>query len=194
MLGIPIRYLLRHPITGVADLVADPIEVWTTILDTYAAERERRGPQCPYEPDLRWEQHLHEALGAPWPSDEALEFLEVWHQVIGELEAKGIRAGPESFQRWNDGDAGLVRAIWCLTRHLRPQNVVETGVAHVSRRASFLRHSRGTEMAIFGVLIFHPSIGLGASRSALPLVPATQIDGHTSRVRVGAAFPDCFMT
>jgi len=24
----------------------------------------------------------------------------------------------------------LVRAIWCLTRHLRPKTVVETGVAH----------------------------------------------------------------
>jgi hypothetical protein len=130
MLGIPIRYLLSHPITGVADLVADPIETWTTILDTYAAKRERRRPQCAYEPDLSWEQNLHEALGVPWPCDEALEFLEVWRQVIGELEAKGIRAGPESFQWWNDGDAGLVRAIWCLTRHLRPQNVVETGVAH----------------------------------------------------------------
>jgi hypothetical protein len=130
MLGIPIRHLLKHPITGVADLVADPIETWTTILDTYVDERERRRPQCPYEPDLSWEQHLHEALGVPWPSDEAREFLELWHQVIGELEAKGIRAGPESFQWWNDGDAGLVRAIWCLTRYLRPQNVVETGVAH----------------------------------------------------------------
>jgi hypothetical protein len=47
-----------------------------------------------------------------------------------ELEAKGIRPGPESFGSWNDGDAGLVRAIWCLTRHIQPKNVVETGVAH----------------------------------------------------------------
>jgi hypothetical protein len=49
---------------------------------------------------------------------------------MGELEAKGIRAGPESFQWWNDGDAALVRAIWCLIRHLKPRKVVETGVAH----------------------------------------------------------------
>jgi hypothetical protein len=34
-----------------------------------------------------------------------------WHQVIGELEAGGIQPGPENFQWWNDGDAGLVRAI-----------------------------------------------------------------------------------
>jgi hypothetical protein len=58
------------------------------------------------------------------------EFWALWPVVVSELEAKGIRPGPESFGSWNDGDAGLVRAIWCLTRHLRPKNVVETGVAH----------------------------------------------------------------
>jgi Methyltransferase domain len=130
MLGIPLRYLAKHPITGLADLAADPTEVWTTMLDSYVAQREQRRPQCPYEPDLDWEQRLHEALGVRWPCDETSEFLDVWHQAINELEAKGIRPGPESFQWWNDGDAGLVRAIWCLTRHLRPKNVVETGVAH----------------------------------------------------------------
>ena len=46
------------------------------------------------------------------------------------MEARGIQAGPQSFGPSNDGDAGLVRAIWCLTRHLRPDKVVETGVAH----------------------------------------------------------------
>jgi hypothetical protein len=50
--------------------------------------------------------------------------------MIEELRAKGIRVGPGSFGGWNDGDAGLVRAIWCLVRHLRPTNVVETGVGH----------------------------------------------------------------
>jgi hypothetical protein len=130
MLGIPLRYVLKHPLTGIADLAADPIEAWTTIREAYAEGREQRRSQCPYEPDLSWEQRLHEALGVPWPCDEAPIVLELWHQVIGELEAKGIRPGPESFQWWNDGDAGLVRAIWCLTRHLRLKKVIETGVAH----------------------------------------------------------------
>ena len=48
----------------------------------------------------------------------------------GRTKSKRDSTGPESFKGWNDGDAGLVRAIWCLTRHLRPSNVVETGVAH----------------------------------------------------------------
>jgi hypothetical protein len=130
MLGIPLRYMLKHPVTGLADLVADPIEICTTMIDTYVAGREQRRPQCPYEINYNWEQQLHEAVGVTWPCGETSEFLELWSEVMSELEAKNIQAGPESFQWWNDGDAGLVRAIWCLTHHLKPKNVIETGVAH----------------------------------------------------------------
>jgi len=130
MLGIPIRYLLKHPVAAVADLAADPLEVWIAVQDAYAAQREQRTPRCRYESDENWEQRLHEALGVAWPCDAASEFWQLWPEVIGELETKGIRAGPESFKWWNDGDAGLVRAIWCLTRHLSPKKVIETGVAH----------------------------------------------------------------
>jgi len=53
----------------------------------------------------------------------------LWPAVIGLLEAKGLRVGIGHFGGWNDGEPELVRAIWCLTRHLQPINVVETGVA-----------------------------------------------------------------
>ena len=88
MLGIPMRYLLKHPASGVADLLADPIETWTTIRKSYVAERELRRPQCPYGPDPRWEERLHEKLGVTSPCEETREFLELWPQVIGELEAE----------------------------------------------------------------------------------------------------------
>lgn len=130
MLGLPLRYWLKHPIVAVQDVINDPLEIWLKMREDYAEERERRGPQCEYEPDGNWEQRLHAALGISWPCKVAAEFWELWHKVIGELKAKGVRAGPESFQSWNDGDAGFVRAIWCLTRHLKPKRVVETGVAH----------------------------------------------------------------
>jgi hypothetical protein len=42
----------------VADLAADPIGIWTTIREAYAEKYEERRPQCPYEPDLGWEQQL----------------------------------------------------------------------------------------------------------------------------------------
>jgi cephalosporin hydroxylase len=41
-----------------------------------------------------------------------------------------VRVGPASFNGFNDGDAALVRAIWCLVCHLSPSQIVETGVAH----------------------------------------------------------------
>src|ERR1700722_5287922 len=129
MLGIPLRYLLKHPLAA-ADLVADPIETWTRIRDEYVGARELRGTHCSYESDSNWERWLHERLGVPWPCPFTAEFHTLWAEVIAELESKGIKPGPESFVAWNDGDAGFVRAIWCLTRHLRPKNVVETGVAH----------------------------------------------------------------
>jgi hypothetical protein len=107
MLGIPLRYLLKHPVLAVADLAADPLEIWTTIHDSYVAQREQRRPQYRYESDDNWEQRLHEALGVPWQCNATAEFWNLFPEVINELEAKGIRAGPESFQWWNDGDAGL---------------------------------------------------------------------------------------
>lgn len=126
----PLRYLIKNPVTAAADLAADPQEIWTKIQDIYVAKREQGRPQFPYKSHASWEQTLHESLGVPWPCEVASEFWDLWPKVIRELEEKGIAAGPESFQCWNDGDAGLVRAIWCLTRHLKPKKVVETGVAH----------------------------------------------------------------
>ena len=129
MLGIPVRYLLTNPL-ALLDLAADPREVWTRIQDVYVAEREQRRPHCHYEPDNNWEQRLHQHLGVAWPCQLTSEIRGLWPQIILELEAKGIKPGPQSFGSWNDGDAGLVRAIWCLIRHLKPGKVVETGVAH----------------------------------------------------------------
>lgn len=130
MLGLPLRYFLKHPVSTAAYLAADPLQIWMTVQDEYAAEREGSRPKYQYESDNNWEQRLHESLGVPWPCKAASEFWTLWPNVIRELEAKGIRPGPESFQWWNDGDAGFVRAIWCLIRHTRPKKVIETGVAH----------------------------------------------------------------
>ncbi len=120
MLGIPLRYLLKHPL-AVVELVSNPVETWTKVRDVYVAEREQRGPQCQYEADNNWERWLHARLGAQWPCQFASAFQGLWPEVVTELEGKGIRPGPESFGSWNDGDAGLARAVWCLIRHLRPK-------------------------------------------------------------------------
>jgi len=129
MLGVPLRYLLKHPLAA-RELAADPIDVFTRARDIYIAQRELRGPECRYEPAPDWEPRLHAYLGATWPCPLISEFRELWPRVMSELQTRGIRPGPESFASWNDGDAGFVRAIWCVTRHLQPTRVVETGVAH----------------------------------------------------------------
>ena len=123
-------YVLRHPIRAATDVLSDPLEAWTFVQDRYAARREQRTPFQQYKAEAGWEQRLHRLLGVSWPCEITSEFWELWPEVIAEMKGKGLRVGPESFKGWNDGDAGLVRAIWCLTRHLRPANVVETGVAH----------------------------------------------------------------
>ena len=130
MFGKSFQYVLRHPVRAVAAVLSDPLETWTAFQDRFAANREGQTPPDLYKVEEHWEHRLHHLLDAPWPCDVISEFWALWPVVIQELEAKGIRVGPESFKGWNDGDAGLVRAIWCLTRHLRPSHVVETGVAH----------------------------------------------------------------
>jgi hypothetical protein len=83
MLGIPLRYLLNHPVIAVAELAADPLEIGTTIHEVYVAQREQRQPQCRYESDDNWEQRLHEALGVPWPCNATAEFWDLWPEVRG---------------------------------------------------------------------------------------------------------------
>jgi len=129
MLGTGLGYVLRHPLRAARSVLTDPVQAWFTFKDRDADLRERHRPQCRYEVDADWQPHLHDCLAVPWPCQEVAEFWALWAKVIESLRARGLRVGPESFDSWNDGDAGLVRAIWCLTRHLRPNNVVETGVA-----------------------------------------------------------------
>ncbi len=86
-------------------------------------------PRHEYEPDPEWERHLHERLGQPWPCGEAHELEAVWSEVTRSLEQKGLPMGRGTYGGWDDGDQGLARVVWCLTRHLHAATVVETGVA-----------------------------------------------------------------
>jgi len=121
---------LKHPVRAVVAIASEPFEAWTAFQDRLAEERQRPVNPELYSAEQDWERRLHDLLGLSWPCQATSELLALWPQVVQEMEGRGIRAGPQSFKGWNDGDAGLVRAIWCLTRHLRPSNVVETGVAH----------------------------------------------------------------
>jgi hypothetical protein len=91
---------------------------------------QEKPPEDFYQPDLEWERRLHELVGAAWPCEIAADFAPVWADVVETMAAKGLRVGRQNYGRDDDADPGLARAIWCLTRHLRPRHVVETGVAH----------------------------------------------------------------
>ena len=112
-----------------AVVATDPLETWTRLVARLADFGGRPKPPCPYVVDVDWEKRLHAIVGAPWPCHEISEFWALWPEVIEQLTAKGLRVGPASFGVSNDGEPELVRAVWCLTRHLKPANVVETGVA-----------------------------------------------------------------
>ncbi len=105
-------------------------EAWIKLQEKHADRNLKERPPCQLRPDGDWELRLHQGLGSEWPCQANAEFRTVWDEVIAELEASGIHAGPESFKAYNDGDAGFLRAVWCLVRHLRPDHVIETGVAH----------------------------------------------------------------
>ena len=122
------RYIRKAPRIAVA-FVAEPMETWIRFHAKFANFGSSRRPRCSYVVDPDWDRRLHEMLGAPWPCREAAEFWTLWPEVIEALTAQGMRIGPASFGVWNDGEPELVRAVWCLTRHLRPTKVVETGVA-----------------------------------------------------------------
>jgi hypothetical protein len=122
-------YLLR-PISTISAIASDPVESWIRFREQYAAHREGFTPPDLYKAVDNWGSRLCALLELSSLSEITSEFWDLWPHVIAELEAKGVHAGPESFKGWNDGDAGFVRAIWCLVRSLRPRHVVETGVAH----------------------------------------------------------------
>jgi len=80
-------------------------------------------------PDEAWERHLHELVGATWPCEARGEFEEILSDTRDLLRAQGLEVGRGAFGGWDDADPGFARAVWCLTVHLRPQTLVETGVA-----------------------------------------------------------------
>ena len=110
-------------------IVAQPYEGVERTLERVAEWRDRRRPSWRYEATEECERRVHELLGAQWPCEERQRFDEVWSATLDDLAARGLEVGRSLFGGWDDGDARLAAVAWCLARHLRPDRVVETGVA-----------------------------------------------------------------
>lgn len=120
------RRLLHHP--------AEAIERVRGRIDTRADKRELMTIGRPMDKHYavveNWAPVLHGAIGAPWPCAESGRFRPLWDATVSGLTAAGLRVGLATYRGWNDGDRAQAEAIWCLVAHLRPETVVETGVAH----------------------------------------------------------------
>jgi hypothetical protein len=63
------------------------------------------------------------------PAESAEGFDGVWAAAMTRLDERGLAVGRGVFGGWDDGDVGLCRLAWRLTRTLHAQFAVETGVA-----------------------------------------------------------------
>src|SRR5271165_7065862 len=107
---LDLKPYLRRPLATAASVASDPFGSWNRFQEQFAAHREGPTPPDLYRPDLDWESRLNSLIDLSEPEELKNEFWALWPQVIAEMEAKGVQAGPQSFKGWNDGDAAFVRA------------------------------------------------------------------------------------
>jgi Methyltransferase domain len=107
----------------------DPVEGVERLREKLADRRQRRRGPVAAATETHWERSLHALIGRPWPCPTAAAFGPLWSDTMRSVGAHGVAVGRGAFGGWDDGDSGLARAAWCLTSHLEPLAVVETGVA-----------------------------------------------------------------
>jgi predicted O-methyltransferase YrrM len=118
----------RHPLKVFGQVARDPLDAFAAFQEELLSRFEPKDP-VRYDAAPGWEAEWRAAAGIA-PDFARAEFEALWQEVVASLRARGLKVGVGSFHAWNDGDAGLVRTIWTLIRHHRPEIVIETGVAH----------------------------------------------------------------
>jgi len=106
-----------------------PQEALDRAIEKVATWRDERRSRVPSVFPEWSEECFHQRIGAGLPCSKCTAFCEVWKCALDDLASRQIRYGRGSFGGWDDGDSRLVQLAWCLARHLRPERVVETGVA-----------------------------------------------------------------
>lgn len=128
--GAPLFSPFERARRTLAAFAADPVELLTRVAGELSEWPDRRRPVRAHTLDADWDGALHHHLGLRGPCRVAAEAGPVWSDILLRLTRRGVDPGPMGFLGWNDGDLGLARAAYCLTRHLMARRVVETGVAH----------------------------------------------------------------
>jgi Methyltransferase domain len=116
---------------GCAELIAtrNPADNLELLRERLAAMRRDQPGSPGLEPDSIWENNLHRLLTVTWPCGELDAFAELWEETVSSLGRQGLDVGRWAYYGWDDADRGLARVAWCVTCHLQPRAVVETGVA-----------------------------------------------------------------
>jgi hypothetical protein len=108
-------------------LKADPVETLRSIPE--AVSSQLFDVTVDYQVEEEFGPAFHEMLGLPWPCHELDDFEEVWRDIEQELTEIGLALGRWTYGQYSDADPALGAVTWCAVRHLRPEKVVETGVA-----------------------------------------------------------------
>jgi Methyltransferase domain len=157
------RTLFRHPVQS-AERVRGRIDARG---DKRALAARGLPPNAAHGPVTEWEPPLRRMLGLCGPSGPAAGFNRLWTEIGSDLRDAGVRFGLATYRGWNDGDRAFAGAISCITAHIRPTIVVETGVAHgVTSRVileTLERNGHGTLWSIDLPAVdsdLHPDIGV----------------------------------
>jgi hypothetical protein len=121
--------LIKTPHT-VRAFARSPVEFWIKVISEVHELPEPKLPPCPYVVDPEWREHLHATIELKMPCEIAAETKTIWPDVVQLMRSKGVNPGPLTYVGSNDGDPGMIDAVWCLARHLNARKIVETGVAH----------------------------------------------------------------
>ena len=135
-------------------IMANPVEAALYIPEHLSVRHEYR-PR--YESDPDWELRLHSWFGATWPCPERATLDALWHNIVSDLQAQGLRFGRQTYGEYSDAEISLARATWCTVLHQRPSVVLETGVARgVTSRIVLEALIRNDQGHLWSIDLPHP--------------------------------------
>jgi hypothetical protein len=144
-----VRLLRTSAVDPVRVSRALPGEIW---------QRRANYQYLKVEVDKAWDEHLHTMLGAAWPCPHGQRLDEIMADISALLGARGLELGRHHTYGWySDAESSLCRAVWCVALHIRPEVVIETGVAHAVSSRIVLEALRENDIGhLWSIDLLHP--------------------------------------